>query len=121
MPKLKSIAQYCRTRGFGLALDDVSSSDGLAALLSDIRPSFVKLDGKFGEGIAPARAQGILHEIVRISHANGVSVLAEGVETAAQHENLLAADVDMFQGYLFGAPERFPRVGSDAPQAVSSV
>lgn len=56
MPKLKSIAQYCRTRGFGLALDDVSSSDGLAALLSDIRPSFVKLDGKFGEGIALARA-----------------------------------------------------------------
>ena len=109
MPKLKSIAQYCRTRGFGLALDDVSTSEGLAALLSDIRPAFVKLDGKFGEGISPVRLQGILHEIVRISHANGVSVLAEGVESAAQHEMYLAAEVDMFQGYLFGAPERFPK------------
>lgn len=121
MAKLKSIAQYCRARGFGLALDDVSSSDGLAALLSDIRPSFVKIDGKFGEGVAPARAQGILHEIVRISHANGVSVLAEGVETTSQHEMLLAADIDMFQGYLFGAPERFSRVREEIPQAASSV
>lgn len=110
MAKLKSIASYCRTRGFGLALDDVNASEGLAALLDEIRPSFVKLDGKFGAGMNPAKAQGILHEIVRISHANGVSVLAEGVESQGQHESLLAAEVDMFQGYLFGAPERYPRV-----------
>lgn len=117
MAKLKSIAAYCHTRGFGLALDDVTTSDGLAALLADIRPSFVKLDGKFGEGMNPVRMQATLSEIVRISHANGVSVLAEGVETAAQHELLLAAEVDMFQGYLFGAPERFPKVTDDAARA----
>lgn len=119
MPKLKSIATYCRARGFALALDDVMTSDGLAALLADIRPSFVKLDGKFGLDMNPARAQGVLHEIVRISHASGVSVLAEGVENAAQHEQLLAAEVDMFQGYLFGAPERFPKV-VDVVAATSS-
>jgi EAL domain-containing protein (putative c-di-GMP-specific phosphodiesterase class I) len=113
MAKLKSIANYCHTRGFALALDDVTASDGLAALLVDVRPAFVKLDGKFGVGMNPTKAQGILHEIVRVSHANGVSVLAEGVETAAQHEMYLAADVDMFQGYLFGAPERFPRITFD--------
>lgn len=60
--------------------------------------------------VSPSRAR-ILHEIVRISHANGVSVLAEGVETAAQHENLLAADVDMFQGYLFGGAGALPAGG----------
>ncbi len=119
MPKLKSIAHYCRTRGFALALDDVTSSDGLAALVADIKPAFVKLDGKFGKGMNPARAQGVLHEIVRICHTNGVSVLAEGVETQVQHEMYLAAEVDMFQGYLFGAPERFPRIGT--PGAKSAV
>ena len=109
MPKLKSIAAYCRARGFALALDDVLSADGLAVLLADIRPAFVKLDGKFGAEMSPAKMQGVLLEIVRVCHANGVSVLAEGVETKEQHELYLAADVDMFQGYLFGAPERFPR------------
>ncbi len=113
MAKLKSIATYCRARGFALALDDVMSADGLAGLLDEIRPSFVKLDGKFGAEMSPAKMQSVLHEIVRISHANGVSVLAEGVETPAQHALYLAADVDMFQGYLFGAPERFPRVTFD--------
>jgi EAL domain-containing protein (putative c-di-GMP-specific phosphodiesterase class I) len=58
----------------------------------------------------PERAQAILQEIVRISHSHGVSVLAEGVENAPQHEALMAADVDMFQGYLFGAPVRLPRI-----------
>jgi EAL domain-containing protein (putative c-di-GMP-specific phosphodiesterase class I) len=111
MPKLKSIANYCRTRGFSLALDDVTTADGLAGLLAEIRPAFVKLDGKFGVGLNPARAQGVLGDIVRISHANGVSVLAEAVETTAQHELYMAADVDMFQGYLFGAPERLARAG----------
>jgi EAL domain-containing protein (putative c-di-GMP-specific phosphodiesterase class I) len=113
MAKLKSIAAYCRARGFALALDDVMNADGLAALLAEIRPAFVKLDGKFGAGMSPAKMQGTLLEIVRISHANGVSVLAEGVETQAQHDLYLAADVDMFQGYLFGAPERFPRAALD--------
>lgn len=114
MQKLKSIAQYCRSRGFGLALDDVATSDGLVTLLADIRPSFVKLDGKFGEGLTPVRLQGLLHEIVRISHASGVMVLAEGVESKLQHELYLASDIDMFQGYFFGAPERFPKPTSAA-------
>jgi EAL domain-containing protein (putative c-di-GMP-specific phosphodiesterase class I) len=112
--KLKSIAQYCRMRGFALALDDVAASDGLAGLLSEIRPAFVKMDAKFGEGMSAIRANAILHEVVALSHANGISVLAEAVETAEQHAQFLAADVDMFQGYFFGAPERFPKLGDAA-------
>ncbi len=110
MPKLKSIANYCRARGFGLALDDVTTSDGLATLLSEVRPAFVKIDGTLATGKTTARAEAMLQDIVRISHANGVSVLAEGVETEQQHALYLAAEVDMFQGYLFGAPARFPKV-----------
>lgn len=120
MTKLKSIATYCHARGFALALDDVTSSDGLAALLLEIRPAFVKLDGTFGAGMNQARAQGMLQDIVRISHASGVSVLAEGVENAAQHETYLAAEVDMFQGYLFGAPERIPRLVLEESRAATS-
>ncbi|MDX2096002.1 MAG: EAL domain-containing protein [Alphaproteobacteria bacterium] len=120
MAKLKSIAQFCHARGFALALDDVSTSEGLGALLSEIRPAFVKLDGAFGVDIAPARAQGILSDIVRVSHAHGVSVLAEGVETTAQHEAYMAADVDMFQGYFFGAPERLPRPLLDTARVATS-
>jgi EAL domain-containing protein (putative c-di-GMP-specific phosphodiesterase class I) len=114
LAKLKSIADYCKTRGFSLALDDVSSHDGLANLLAAIRPAFVKLDGKFGNDMTAARAQGMLHEIVRLAHTHGATVLAEGVENAAQHSMYLSANVDMFQGYHFGAPERYPRMAEMA-------
>lgn len=120
MAKLKSIASYCRARGFALALDDVITSDGLAALLAEVRPAFVKLDGVFGAGMSLTRMQGTLHEIVRICHASGVSVLAEGVENEQQHTLYMASQVDMFQGYLFGAPERFSRHDQEHARAASA-
>ena len=106
LKKLQSIADYCRTRGFALALDDVMVADGLAPLLNDIRPAFVKLDGKFGTGMTEIKRQSQLREIIRLAHENGACVLAEGIEDQAAYDAYFAAGVDMFQGYLFGAPER---------------
>jgi len=106
--KLKSIANYCHARGFALSLDDVMSTEGLAGLLHDIRPSFVKLDAKLAVDMLEPKRQGVVIEIIRLAHSAGASVLAEGVESETLHNAYLSADVDMFQGYLFGAPERCP-------------
>lgn len=109
LPKLKSIAQYCRARGFAMALDDVATTDGLDGLLTEVKPAFVKLDGTLGARLGEPRGQNSLREIIRLAHAAGASVLAEGVENEAMHQAYLSADADMFQGYLFGAPERYPK------------
>lgn len=105
--KLISIADYCRSRGFALALDDVSSPQGLPALLADIRPAFVKLDGAMAATISDAKRTATLKEMVRIAHASGANMLAEGVESQAVYDAYLAADIDLFQGYLIGAPKRY--------------
>lgn len=107
--KLKSIAQYCRTRGFSLALDDVVTAEHLGSLLKDIQPAFVKLDRKMSMNLGNHRTLASLEEIVKLCHASGVSVLAEGVETQAQYDLYHAANVDMFQGYLLGTPQRVSR------------
>ena len=117
LAKLQSIADYCHRRGFALSLDDVMTADGLAALLADIRPAFVKLDGKFGAGMKEAKRAATLAEIIRIAHANGALVLAEGVESKSVYEAYFAAGVDLFQGYLFGAPQGYEHV--DAPRAAA--
>ena len=106
--KLKSIAQYCHGRGFALSLDDVMTTEGLAGLLHDIRPAFVKLDARLAADMLDPKRQSMVTEIIRLAHHAGASVLAEGVESETLHNAYLAADVDMFQGYLFGAPERCP-------------
>lgn len=41
----------------------------------------------------------------------GVLLVAEGVETEAEHTTLLAAGCDIFQGFLFARPDKnFPVV-----------
>lgn len=109
LKKLKSIAEYCRVRGFAIALDDVGTHDHLAGLLEQVRPAFVKLDGKASTRLTDPKRLSTLQEIVRLSHGSGASVLAEGVENQTVHDAYLAAGIDMFQGYYFGAPERFPK------------
>ena len=54
--------------------------------------------------------------VVAVAHASGARVVAEGIETAPQHEAALEAGCDRAQGYLLGRPapledltHRFPR------------
>lgn len=106
LAKLQSIADYCRARGFLLAFDDVQQPDGLEALLGNIRPAIVKLDAKLSAQITDPRKAPAVQEILRLAHAAGASVLAEGIENDAVHAAYHAAGVDLFQGYLIGAPEK---------------
>lgn len=107
-PKLKTIANYCRTRGFALALDDIMHTDGLASSLDEIRPAFVKLDFKLGRDMLDPKRSGNVMNIIRLAHESGSTVLAEGVEDEKLYQAYVAAEVDMFQGYHFGAPEQCP-------------
>ncbi len=105
MSKLRSIANYCRARGFSIALDDVKSSKDLEQLLRDVRPTFIKLDWHLGAGMLDSKIANPVHEIVNLAHAAGAMVLAEGVESAELMQAYIAAGVDMLQGYHCGAPE----------------
>ena len=46
----------------------------------------------------------IVDAIIRISSALGLSVIAEGIETSAQLEQLRALGCRYIQGYLVGRP-----------------
>jgi len=46
----------------------------------------------------------IAQTIVVLAHAMGLAVIAEGVETPAQRDRLLALGCHYFQGYLFSKP-----------------
>lgn len=106
LPQLRAVAAYCHERGLSLGIDDVTSPEGLPLLLEQLRPAFVKFDFSKNRAATTLRAQAELTEIVALCHQHGVNVLAENIETARQFEHYLAAEVDLFQGYLFGMPER---------------
>jgi len=101
---LKAIFDYCRSKGYSLSLDDISSVAMAAKILESIRPDFIKLDIDLVKAASAPTEQRIIADLVSLAHASGVTVLAEGVETEAVHTELLRAGVDLFQGYLFSAP-----------------
>ncbi len=105
MSKLRSIAAYCRTRGFSIALDDVITPKDLDTLLAEVKPTIVKLDWHLGAQILDKKRPNLIPEIISAAHAAGAMVLAEGVENEQLYKAYLHAGADMFQGYYFGAPE----------------
>jgi EAL domain-containing protein (putative c-di-GMP-specific phosphodiesterase class I) len=106
LKQLLPTVQYCRTRGFSIAVDDVMNPDDLRTVLHEIKPDFVKLDGRISRGAMETRYANLISEMVRLTHESGAMVVAEGVEADEQHKKLTELGVDLFQGYLFGAPER---------------
>jgi EAL domain-containing protein (putative c-di-GMP-specific phosphodiesterase class I) len=101
---MKSIFDYCRSKGYSLSLDDISSVEEAHKILETIRPDFIKLDIDLVRDAQGQAQQHAISELVACAHDAGATVLAEGVETETVHQQLLKLDVDLFQGYLFSPP-----------------
>ncbi len=101
---LKAIFDYCRSRGYLLSLDDMSSVSVAHKILETVHPDFIKLDVDLVHNSSGAKELRIISELVAMAHAAGSTLIAEGVETEATHAELLKAGVDLFQGYFFSPP-----------------
>ena len=98
------IAEY-RRLGFMTALDDFGAGYAGLSLLADFQPDLIKIDMHLLRGIDASRArQAIVAGLMQIARALDITVIAEGIETAAELAVLRAAGVSLVQGYLFAKP-----------------
>ena len=98
-----------RAMGVRLALDDFGT--GYSSLIYLRRFAFdkIKIDKSFLDSMeATGESAIIIHSIVHLGRALGLTVTAEGVETPDQHRFLQALGCHELQGYLFSRP-----VGAD--------
>jgi EAL domain-containing protein (putative c-di-GMP-specific phosphodiesterase class I) len=73
----------------------------------------IKIDRAFVAGLWRDNAEAsIVHAVVSLGHALGLMVVAEGVETAEQSQQLHALGCDLGQGYYFAKP--LPREQAEA-------
>lgn len=103
---LKSIFKAYERQGFTTAIDDFGSGYSGLNLLATFQPQVLKLDMALTRSIDsdPVR-EAIVAGIVLVAQRLGITLLAEGVETAGERDALLGLGIRLMQGYLFARPQ----------------
>jgi diguanylate cyclase (GGDEF)-like protein len=100
-----------RAMGLRLAIDDFGTGYSSLSTLSQFPIDTIKIDGSFIRDLAEhAGNRGIAKAIIAMGRTLSLTVIAEGVETAAQVDFLRGEACDEFQGFYFSMavpPERF--------------
>lgn len=95
-----------RTAGVRVSLDDFGTGYSSLGRLQDLPVDAVKIDRSFVSMIRTGAEQlPILSSMINMAHSLGLTVTAEGIETAVQAAYLTDLDCDSLQGYLFSHPE----------------
>ncbi|WP_416412195.1 putative bifunctional diguanylate cyclase/phosphodiesterase [Pantoea sp. App145] len=91
-----------RNAGFRIALDDFGTGYSSLNYLSTFPVDKIKIDRSFTQSLGVAQnSAAIIESVVRLGHAMGLMVTAEGVETEGQMSALADAGCNQLQGYLF--------------------
>jgi diguanylate cyclase (GGDEF)-like protein/PAS domain S-box-containing protein len=94
-----------RTNGFSISLDDFGTGNSSLNYLTKLPLTQLKIDKSFVDELpASHRDAMVAQTIIAMGRGLGLDVIAEGVETAAQRDFLVAQGCHSFQGYLFGRP-----------------
>ncbi len=95
--------------GTTLALSGIVPAYDTLHLLEEHGPEIGKLDAGWVRGLPgdPAR-QALVRALVDVAERTGCNLVAEGIETRAEHESLLELGVPLGQGFLLGRPTSSP-------------
>ncbi len=94
-----------RALGVSISVDDFGTGYSNLSYLLELPLDKIKIDRSFSQKVATSERDARLVEaIAHMGHALGLSVLAEGVETAAQEAALRDCGCDYLQGYRYGKP-----------------
>lgn len=114
---LKGILSFYRRSGFEVALDDIGSGWSGLNMLHKFRPDYVKIDMDLIRDLDTDQyKQIIVKHLIEIAHDNSVKVIAEGVETQAEYEQLKLMRADYCQGFFFAKPKFMPSALSPEQQ-----
>ena len=91
--------------GTHLSIDDFGTGYSSLSYLRQLPAEELKIDGSFVKDVDhSADARAVVDAVVKLAHALGLKVVAEGVETLRQHKVLVELGCDELQGYLFAKP-----------------
>jgi len=97
--------QQLHEMGVGVSVDDFGTGYSSLSYLKRLPVTELKLDKSFVRDLEhDADDRALSSAVIGIGRSLGMSVVAEGVETAGQRDILLSMGCDAAQGWLFGKP-----------------
>ncbi|CAM5782484.1 putative bifunctional diguanylate cyclase/phosphodiesterase [Rhizobacter fulvus] len=91
--------------GTHLSIDDFGTGHSSLSYLRRLPAEELKIDASFVKDVDhSADARAVVDAVVKLAHALGLKVVAEGVENLRQHKILVDLGCDELQGYLFAKP-----------------
>lgn len=100
-----ALLEKFRAIGIQIALDDFGTGYSSLGYLKSMAVDILKIDKMFISSLDDD-SHTIVGEIVKIAHKMDLKVVAEGIETNAHYETLRELNVDFFQGYYLGRPDK---------------
>ena len=111
-PALRKTLAPLRAAGMRLAIDDVGAGYSSLRHIVSTEPDVIKMDRSIVSGIdTDPLLTTLAQSLVAFAHSFDVCVVAEGIETPAEHAVLRELGVDGGQGWLFGRPVRVEQLG----------
>jgi EAL domain-containing protein (putative c-di-GMP-specific phosphodiesterase class I) len=94
-----------RALGSAIALDDVGLAHSNLQRILDCDPEFLKLDRCIVHNCArDRRRQALLRSLELLAKDLRLSLIAEGVETDEEMDEVRSHDINLFQGFFFSKP-----------------
>jgi diguanylate cyclase (GGDEF)-like protein len=101
-----SVIRGLKRLGVMVALDDFGTGQSSLSHLRRFPVDTVKIDRTFIADVQNNSASWmIVKAVVDLAHGLGMTVVAEGVETFQQRDEVVALDCDFSQGFFFSRPE----------------
>ncbi len=102
---LNGFVRNLKSRGLRIALDDFGSGYAGFELFYHSEPNFLKFDRFLISGIqSDPRKRSLCSNLVSMCKIQGVTAIAEGIETEAEFKVCRSLDFDLVQGYFIEPP-----------------
>lgn len=97
-----NVVQLMHDIGFSCSMDDFGTGYSSLSLLKSFDFDTIKLDRSFFSDLSNIKNREVLQCIVSLANALNIEVVAEGIETKQQLDELLRLHIDIIQGYYYG-------------------
>lgn len=91
--------------GFAFSLDDFGKGESNLMYVVEMPVSIMKLDYDLSKAFFRSpKAQYVVRAVIAMAHDMGLKLVAEGIETSEEAEEMRREDIDYIQGFYYSRP-----------------